>query len=165
MKRKIIILTAIVIFAAVLFCVYWFYNRDRREVESLIREFVEFTCVASGRQPHEGALKYAKVEKFFAPKISLRVIDPDVKVDCNREEVKNMWGIYQRMVDRMDVKIEKVSVELNGDQASFFGDIKVDGVVKGGKIDFNGVYLLQGIAEKTDGQWGISSLIVEPVVK
>lgn len=166
MKKSVIVMS---VAALVLCCAaagyFWYVNRDKRMVVELIGNVAALAEKESGKLPHEGVLKFSKVDNLFAQKIELRCADPAISASLSREELKTLVALMIKRIDHMKVNTANIEVNVAGDNATFSLDAEFSGVISGKKEEFANVYQISGIAVKSDGKWLISSLIAEQIIQ
>jgi hypothetical protein len=165
LKNKLIIASVVLVLCIVLAGICWFVTRDKRAVINMVQELSGTLYLKSGRQAHEGALKHQKVGEFFADNISVRVVDPELSLDVTNEALVQNAALFFRYADSLEVKTQDISAEVAGSEATFSCDAEIHCTVKNGRGEMNGVYRISGSAKKIDGNWKISSIVIEPIVK
>jgi len=165
LKKKVIFGAVIFILCVALAGIYWFVSRDRRAVINMVQELADSLFLKSGRPAHEGVLKHQKVGEFFAERISIRIVDPEISMDVSNEELVQYAAIFFRQADSLEIKTQDVAAEVAGEKATFSCDAEIYCTVKNSGDEMSGVYRISGSAEKIDGNWKISSIVIEPVIK
>ena len=165
MKKKLIILGIVLGVCIVLAGIYCFLTRDQRAVVNTVEKLAATLHLKSSRLAHEGVLKHQKIGEFFADRISLRSVDPEFSLDCTNEGLVQNAAIVFRYVGDLDVKLADVTAKVAGESATFDCDAEIYSTMKDGKEKMSGVYRVSGSAEKIDGNWKISSIVVDRIVK
>lgn len=165
MKKKIIIGSAVVVLLLLAGVIFWLNYRDEFAVRNLISDTAEWVSAKPRKVAHEGALKHTRAKNFFCDSISVKVVKPEYDFRVDGERMEQFWMLYFRNADEISVETENVEVEVSGDQADFSFDAQINGSFSNKQVEFSGVYIVRGKAEKIDGNWKISSVVVEPVVK
>ena len=145
--------------------IFWLKYRDEFAVKNLISDTAEWVSAKPRKVAHEGALKHTRAKKFFCDSISVKLIKPEMEFRVDGEKMEQFWMIYFREADEMSVETENIEVKVSGDKADFSFDAQINGSFGNKKVEFSGVYIVRGCAEKIDGNWKISSVVIEPVVK
>ena len=165
MKKKIFLLSAILLLFIAAAGVWWFITRDQRAVKELIGNVAQWVQVRQGKMAHEGVLKHTKSGNFFAPPVKIMLRKPEMNFEFGQDNLEQYWMMYFRYVESMSVRTGDISVEIADGRAVFSFDAEISGAFQRGKFDFEGIYLVSGSAEKIDGNWKISSVTVEPLVQ
>ena len=165
MKKKIIFAAVAALLLAVLGGFYWMLTKDRREVENLVKNTAQWVSVKPRKVAHEGMLKHTKVSNYFAPNVSISIVKPDISRTLTADNQEQYLMLYFRNTQQMSVETENIEVEIADGKAVFFCNARISGVLIKGSVEFDGVYIVSGSAEKIDGNWKISSIVAEPAVQ
>ncbi len=165
MKKKIIVWGSVALLLLISAGIFWWCCKDEWAVKRLLTDTAEWVSCKPRKVAHEGALKHTKAKNFFCDSLSVKVIKPELEFDVDGEAMERFWMLYFREADQISVETENIEVEISGDSATFSMDAQINGSFSKKKSEFSGVYLVSGKAEKTEGNWKISSIVIEPVVK
>lgn len=164
-KKYVVLFSVAAVLLSVCAVSYWLIGREKRAVKAMLTEAVELVCRREGEVFNVEMLKFARVDKLFAPQIAMVCSSPDFKRTFQRDDLKNALLLFYRNSEKIDIRLADIAVEVTDDGAVFFCDMMADVRLNIRGRDFHDVYSVTGSAVKEDGRWKISSLVIEPVVR
>ena len=142
---------------------YWYWTRDRRQVENLLYEMVELGSKKRASVPHEGILKFAGTDKVFADPVRVNAPRQKFSRDLDQAQCRSMLALLHRSVESLTIDIADLDVEISGDQAVFSFDAEVEAVFRSGGKDKE-IIQVTGKAVKNNSKWQVAELQVEFVI-